>query len=104
GYGDGGGSELPSFPTRRSSDLRERWCDRSGLRITRREIGSEGLPRVAILEGPKQTVEIEMHQHDRVEHHHVQRHPMTEVKQPVEDRKSTRLNSSHSQISYAVFC
>src|SRR5688572_32103316 len=24
--------------------------------------------------------------------------------QPVLDRKSTRLNSSHSQISYAVFC
>src|SRR5688572_32527037 len=24
--------------------------------------------------------------------------------QPLEDRKSTRLNSSHSQISYAVFC
>src|SRR5688572_32758861 len=24
--------------------------------------------------------------------------------QPVGDRKSTRLNSSHSQISYAVFC
>src|SRR2546430_4370436 len=23
---------------------------------------------------------------------------------PVQDRKSTRLNSSHSQISYAVFC
>src|SRR5688572_32570426 len=23
---------------------------------------------------------------------------------PAEDRKSTRLNSSHSQISYAVFC
>src|SRR2546430_13455514 len=23
---------------------------------------------------------------------------------PVKDRKSTRLNSSHSQISYAVFC
>src|SRR2546427_8952559 len=23
---------------------------------------------------------------------------------PIEDRKSTRLNSSHSQISYAVFC
>src|SRR5688572_30937989 len=26
------------------------------------------------------------------------------VLQRVEDRKSTRLNSSHSQISYAVFC
>src|SRR5688572_31546526 len=24
--------------------------------------------------------------------------------QPASDRKSTRLNSSHSQISYAVFC
>src|SRR5256886_13171306 len=24
--------------------------------------------------------------------------------EPKEDRKSTRLNSSHSQISYAVFC
>src|SRR2546430_12922201 len=24
--------------------------------------------------------------------------------EPEEDRKSTRLNSSHSQISYAVFC
>src|SRR5206468_7864599 len=28
-----------------------------------------------------------------------QQHPL-----PLEDRKSTRLNSSHDQISYAVFC
>src|SRR2546430_10278029 len=26
------------------------------------------------------------------------------VKRAIQDRKSTRLNSSHSQISYAVFC
>src|SRR5256886_10682620 len=26
------------------------------------------------------------------------------IQQTLEDRKSTRLNSSHSQISYAVFC
>src|SRR2546430_3141004 len=26
------------------------------------------------------------------------------LRSPDEDRKSTRLNSSHSQISYAVFC
>src|SRR2546430_5565854 len=26
------------------------------------------------------------------------------VRHPDQDRKSTRLNSSHSQISYAVFC
>src|SRR5688572_32424964 len=31
-----------------------------------------------------------------------QRHPG--VGRPRRDRKSTRLNSSHSQISYAVFC
>src|SRR3712207_7386889 len=29
---------------------------------------------------------------------------LVEVKRPVEDRKSTRLNSSHANISYAVFC
>src|SRR5690242_21308729 len=28
----------------------------------------------------------------------------TNVKTPLEDRKSTRLNSSHMSISYAVFC
>src|SRR5205085_6849928 len=28
----------------------------------------------------------------------------TEIADPSPDRKSTRLNSSHSQISYAVFC
>src|SRR2546427_4099453 len=27
-----------------------------------------------------------------------------DVQIPIRDRKSTRLNSSHSQISYAVFC
>src|SRR2546430_6236402 len=34
---------------------------------------------------------------ERVLHH--RHHP-----EPKQDRKSTRLNSSHSQISYAVFC
>src|SRR2546427_1760128 len=34
-------------------------------------------------------------------HLHVQKH---EVRPELGDRKSTRLNSSHSQISYAVFC
>src|SRR5688572_32284712 len=43
-----------------------------------------------------------------VEHHHrlvVRRGGDLQDVEPVdEDRKSTRLNSSHSQISYAVFC
>src|SRR5688572_31868750 len=31
-------------------------------------------------------------------------HPPSSSSSPSRDRKSTRLNSSHSQISYAVFC
>src|SRR5688572_31202776 len=33
-----------------------------------------------------------------------ERHQLQAEEQREEDRKSTRLNSSHSQISYAVFC
>src|SRR2546430_12394696 len=33
-----------------------------------------------------------------------QRNPRGGRRAPLVDRKSTRLNSSHSQISYAVFC
>src|SRR2546430_10180756 len=39
--------------------------------------------------------------------HHVERfahRPILTNRDRIEDRKSTRLNSSHSQISYAVFC
>src|SRR3712207_7305202 len=35
---------------------------------------------------------------------HVERSEQVDVHHPVEDRKSTRLNSSHANISYAVFC
>src|SRR5690625_6872612 len=47
---------------------------------------------------------------DKTDHHALQvdglAHPSIEVLEPcwVEDRKSTRLNSSHVAISYAVFC
>src|SRR5687768_18212787 len=70
------------FPTRRSSDLRQdlvhvgRQPDRSIHRIGRTE------RREAILAD-------EVHAH--------------ELAAP-QDRKSTRLNSSHGYISYAVFC
>src|SRR2546429_6900523 len=33
-----------------------------------------------------------------------QRPPQTALQEPAVDRKSTRLNSSHGYISYAVFC
>src|SRR5688572_32256685 len=46
-------------------------------------------------------------EHDDVEDHHLSKsHRVTDAtdQQRARDRKSTRLNSSHSQISYAVFC
>src|SRR3712207_6997000 len=33
-----------------------------------------------------------------------ERHELDEILTPFKDRKSTRLNSSHANISYAVFC
>src|SRR2546430_12521614 len=40
------------------------------------------------------------------EHRRPAQHPeqLAAARGPARDRKSTRLNSSHSQISYAVFC
>src|SRR5438309_12071494 len=72
---------LHSFPTRRSSDL---W-------------------RVAVAH---------LHFNASQRQHHAERagllraeHPRLQSKKRViGDRKSTRLNSSHSSISYAVFC
>src|SRR3712207_8302649 len=78
--GSGAHRDLPSFPTRRSPDLRERVLDlvrqAAGQRAQLRE--PLGLARAAL-----QPL-----------------HPAVEG----EDRKSTRLNSSHANISYAVFC
>src|SRR2546427_8795173 len=50
---------------------------------------------------------IQQRQLELLEHLHKElSHPeeRTAEPRPWEDRKSTRLNSSHSQISYAVFC
>src|SRR5205807_5668552 len=87
---------LHSFPTRRSSDLLGRHLDGFGeIRITRLE------PETAVAwegERARGTVRIE---------------PAgwgttviltAEAEGGLGDRKSTRLNSSHLVISYAVFC
>src|SRR6267142_5033598 len=42
------------------------------------------------------------HGHLRLHGHH--RRPVRRARQVRQDRKSTRLNSSHMSISYAVFC
>src|SRR5258707_6621488 len=45
-----------------------------------------------------------LHQPERARHRHHQRAKRVYVLVRVADRKSTRLNSSHANISYAVFC
>src|SRR5699024_12535660 len=76
---------LPSFPTRRSSDLRLR------LRATAHR------RRLALLRVPPRP-------HRCLVHRAGWRENETSVRTRREDRKSTRLNSSHVSISYAVFC
>src|SRR5690606_41088159 len=71
---------LPSFPTRRSSDLRG-----GGVEQGQQRVADELHDRAAVVENA--------------------RHPGRVVAvEHLQDRKSTRLNSSHVKISYAVFC
>src|SRR2546427_2312081 len=75
------------FPTRRSSDLLMWWAVTQGLRpleALRRELARRPPGDDSPVAQGLQTRELA---------------PLVGT-----DRKSTRLNSSHSQISYAVFC
>src|SRR5688572_31861066 len=80
-YGDH--RDLHSFPTRRSSDLA---LTQSGVSVLIAARGFRSTDYVELLLGlvPELTA--------------------TGTGPIQADRKSTRLNSSHSQISYAVFC
>src|SRR5205085_3915994 len=96
-------ANLPSFPTRRSSDLtRRRRLQPLNRALVAgggsRELScrfleqSERLPQLAVVRISGRQLSVLS---DRV----IERSVRAE-----KDRKSTRLNSSHSQISYAVFC
>src|SRR5437899_9493464 len=75
--------DLHSFPTRRSSDLRIYLNDGVSLKY---EVRAIPRPAVAALECDQEFP------------------AYTKLKPGRRDRKSTRLNSSHLGISYAVFC
>src|SRR5206468_13107400 len=94
--GSGDHPDLHSFPTRRSSDLKTRIArmlvallDDAMPALAGCEISDD--PLSPICQACRTRV---AEQGDRAEI----------VWIPREDRKSTRLNSSHDQISYAVFC
>src|SRR5699024_12393376 len=81
---------LPSFPTRRSSDLRN-WVGAALSRKVRDNAVELPLPE------PLTAIDTLLHEEIkdlRAEVRGVE----------ARDRKSTRLNSSHVSISYAVFC
>src|SRR5439155_25119059 len=92
---------IHSFPTRRSSDLFER--DHFLPPALRGDVGEwlDGLPASAVV-GRAQALAADPCSlggaHDR--HQAVRTAKGTWIR----DRKSTRLNSSHVAISYAVFC
>src|SRR5207253_8342116 len=92
--------DLPSFPTRRSSDLRQRPRQAARVHGPHRQQRHlrQGPPSGvadAGTEGPRRSREVEVLQHEGG-------HLLAE--RSSRDRKSTRLNSSHVAISYAVFC
>src|SRR5690606_41488352 len=80
----------PSFPTRRSSDLPA--------------LGSQGLQGAGRrrAHAPRRGADPERRRRAGAEADEPQL-PGAD-RDPVRDRKSTRLNSSHVKISYAVFC
>src|SRR5205807_10247943 len=89
-YSSAAHPDLHSFPTRRSSDLRDRGSLRR-LGAAYRRVGTDHRLRP---EGEQ------IGESDRGDDRGRDRN-----QPPVEeDRKSTRLNSSHLVISYAVFC
>src|SRR5205814_8976809 len=85
---------LPSFPTRRSSDLPNEYRYCAGLNGRfRHPPGRRVFDHRAVAGGPAPLSPV---------CHISQQRDALPV--PGRDRKSTRLNSSHLGISYAVFC
>src|SRR5206468_5047306 len=94
---------LHSFPTRRSSDL--------ALLVRRPAVGQFlGLDRAGEVDLELErllgvlVLAQDQGQRDREPAQPVRYVVLARVAARPEDRKSTRLNSSHDQISYAVFC
>src|SRR5207249_11020458 len=91
-----------SFPTRRSSDLKDAHAFTVGFRG-----GQTSVPAIAAiaLAASDQVVRFFESDGALVIQPQPVRYFESPMKQPLpEDRKSTRLNSSHVSISYAVFC
>src|SRR5207249_11345906 len=87
--------QLHSFPTRRSSDLQ----GRASLRI-----GKARQHAVGLIESQRAMSRICFQPRWDLLPHDAGLNPSVTQYFGIRDRKSTRLNSSHVSISYAVFC
>src|SRR5688572_32618692 len=93
--------DLHSFPTRRSSDLKVP-KDRDPASLTLEEC--QALIAAAPERGGRFGRRRKAEAPAAPAAHDAATKPKRARKKAAGDRKSTRLNSSHSQISYAVFC
>src|SRR5205807_3586206 len=92
---------LPSFPTRRSSDLNKDLAKRDqrlGAKFLR--VGLEIGAQLGLLRLRNRVFEQKLH----LLAQSATDNRVVLIEAEREDRKSTRLNSSHLVISYAVFC
>src|SRR5690606_41560449 len=95
--------ELHSFPTRRSSDLRKNLVIKmpDGVPPAVQESFAALIPALLVMI----LVLIVRIVFENTHYHTIHQFIYDVVATPVrQDRKSTRLNSSHVKISYAVFC
>src|SRR5690606_39655842 len=95
---------LPSFPTRRSSDLvvtaGVEYQRPTFLMLQSRYFAEED----GVIAGFERLVTAADQLCDGAAHDRELRKLFERLEPHVKDRKSTRLNSSHVKISYAVFC
>src|SRR5206468_11465675 len=91
--------DLLSFPTRRSSDLVVLYDQRSAKHTSLLRLPQPGGDTAA-----GHQCRIGADERCAARRYRTAGGPGKRTEAPRRDRKSTRLNSSHDQISYAVFC
>src|SRR5206468_11629525 len=92
---------LPSFPTRRSSDLWAHSAVQSGAPQSHGAFLRRIQPQLCAIDPQREPVGARRDEERQTSLPAIGGNTMAAL--PT-DRKSTRLNSSHDQISYAVFC
>src|SRR5947209_15248523 len=70
--------------------------------MVRSQVGDRG--RAGLLEGVRERTGLALDRGTGGGAKNGEQEPVARIRQPRGDRKSTRLNSSHANISYAVFC